>query len=159
MKDTLNVFKTDALHAYENASSKEARQILEDLFGKDTFICITERIKTFQDVLDALKMDSEEVFEECWLEAGLTIDEIAYKKLKLITHVLNEGWKANSLNRVQSKYYPRFDFSGAGQACVDSDAAPSGTYASYGSRLCFKSRELALYAGRTFFHIYKDCLQ
>ena len=38
----------------------------------------------------------------------------------------------------------------AGLACSDSDSAPSYTYSNIGSRLCLKTRELALHAGKYF---------
>ena len=47
------------------------------------------------------------------------------------------------------------DGASAGFACSGSNYAPSLTLAAVGSRLCFKTRELALYASKTF---YEDWL-
>ena len=44
--------------------------------------------------------------------------------------------------------------SSAGFASARSASAPSATYASIGSRLCFKSSALAKYAGEQFAEIY-----
>lgn len=44
----------------------------------------------------------------------------------------------------------------AGFASACSSDAPSGTYAYFGSRLCFKSEALAVYAGKQFIDLYMD---
>lgn len=44
----------------------------------------------------------------------------------------------------------------AGFAFADSNHAPSNTVASVGSRLCFKSEALAVYAGKQFIDLYMD---
>ena len=44
----------------------------------------------------------------------------------------------------------------AGFACAYSAYAPSNTYAAFGSRLCFKSEALAVYAGKQFIDLYMD---
>lgn len=47
------------------------------------------------------------------------------------------------------------DGSGCGFACAGCDLVPSVAYPVFGSRLCYKTRELALYAAKTF---YEDWL-
>lgn len=44
----------------------------------------------------------------------------------------------------------------AGFACADADNAPSFAAASIGSRLCFKSEALAVYAGKQFIDLWMD---
>lgn len=151
---TLEIKQDAAVEAYKNAS-QEGKKLLKDLFGDYQFQPITERIKTFQDVLKELDVDEEE-FED--YSCNLTVDEYAYKKLKLIVQALNEGWKPDFKNKDEYKYYPWFEVDDAGSACAYSNTAPSHTNALIGSRLCFKSRELALYAGKTFEGIYNDYL-
>ncbi|MDM1093399.1 hypothetical protein [Myroides odoratimimus] len=117
---------------------------------------IKERIKTFEDVLKEKNMTLE-YFND--INEELLPDEIAYRKIKLIAEVLNEGWIPDWSDDDEYKYYPWFKM-----------GSPSGVGFSYyycvrwltfsivGSRLCFKSRELAEYAGKQFTDIYKDFL-
>lgn len=104
-------------------------------------------------------------------------DLVAYLKLRIITAALNEGWTPQFTGD-EYRYYPWFDLYGerewndlsedtkrqrgvlfggaadggavAGFACAYSAYAPSYASAYFGSRLCFKNRELALYAGKQF---------
>jgi hypothetical protein len=85
----------------------------------------------------------------------------AHAKLIIIAQALNEGWKPDWNNTDQWKYYPWFEI----EASKD---APSGfgfsgahfdywySYSSVGSRLCFRTRGLALYAGKKFADLYKE---
>lgn len=112
-----------------------------------------KKIKTFEDACKALKL-------KFTTPAGLTKDEVAYLKLKIIAKALNEGWEPNWNNWDEWKYYPWF--------CMGDNGASPGVGFSYGgydlvrttsgvgSRLCFKTRELAKYAGQQFLEIYKD---
>ena len=151
---TLEIKKDAALEAYKNAS-KEGRKLLKDLFGNYQFTSITEHIKTFEDVLEELNLSPIDFEARC---EYLEIDEVAYRKLRLIVQCLNEGWKPDFTDNNQAKYYPWFEVNTAGAAFASSYSAPSITIAAFGSRLCFKSRELALYAGKTFEKIYTDYL-
>lgn len=110
-------------------------------------------------------------------------DLIAYLKLRIITAALNEGWTPQFTGD-EYRYYTWFDlyseqewndlpedtkrqrvvlFGGGandgaavGFVFADSTYAPSHTYALVGSRLCFKNRELALYAGKQFASLWLD---
>lgn len=115
---------------------------------------IMERIKTFDDVLDYHNLSKEYFFNETC--KGLSADEVAYKQLKLIVSALNEGWKPNYDNDNEYKYEPYFNLnggfsdSGATAWCADTDC---------GSRLVYKSRELANYGAETFLSIYKSYIK
>ncbi|GAB1462198.1 hypothetical protein [Pedobacter sp.] len=109
----------------------------------------TDKIKTFEDACKVLGI-SETVGQNL----NSTTDEIAYKKLKVIVKALNGDWKADWNNYDQRKYYPYFDMSVSGfsshyYSYYDRDSS------SVSSRLCFKSRELAEYAGKQFVDLYK----
>ena len=110
-------------------------------------------------------------------------DLVAYLKLRIITAALNEGWTPQFTGD-EYRYYPWFDLYGerewndlsedtkrqrgalfggyadsganAGFVCAASRTAPSTADASFGSRLCFKNRELALYAGKQFASLWLD---
>jgi hypothetical protein len=115
---------------------------------------VTERIKSFDDVLGYHGLEKEEFEEE--LEY-MSTDEVAYRKVKLIAEALNEGWQPDWTNSSEYKYFPWFKMggsSGSGFAYGAYDCWHS--VSSCGSRLCFKSRELAEYAGEQFGDLYKD---
>lgn len=109
-------------------------------------------------------------------------DLIAYLKLRIITAALNEGWEPqftederrwygwydiirkddyDNLSEEEKKNVllwggPADDGSPCGLACASSSVAWSYSYASVGSRLAFKSAELAEYAAKQFVKIYAD---
>lgn len=109
-------------------------------------------------------------------------DLFAYMKLRIITTALNEGWEPQ-FTEDEYRYYPWFYlyteeewaelddetkergvcFGGranygayAGLVSANSSRAPTSAYAYIGSRLCFKTSELAKYAGKQFADIYAD---
>ena len=112
-------------------------------------------------------------------------DLTAFLKLRIITAALNQGWTPDWTNSNEWKYYPWFylytedeyndldaddkerccrvvgrsnvsAYASGGLVCADADCASSGSYTYYGSRLAFKTRELALYAGKQFVDIWCD---
>jgi len=84
-------------------------------------------------------------------------------KLMYLAKHLNEGWRPKP---TEWGYYPWFYFVGglattgssAGLGYAYSNSAASYAYTSIGSRLCFKTRALAEYAGRTFTALYEQYL-
>ncbi|MCT4011384.1 hypothetical protein HZQ24_03395 [Elizabethkingia anophelis] len=113
---------------------------------------IKERIKTFNDVLQYHGIKSETFAMEC---LSITDDEIAYKQIKLIASALNEGWTPDWNDRNQTKYYPWFRMGSSSGGFSYGVCACGDSYSSVGSRLCYKSSELAKYAGTQFISIYK----
>ena len=103
-----------------------------------------DTIKTLEDACKALNIEFKPV-------EGLTKDELAYQKLKIIAKALNEGWEPNWNNWDEWKYYPWFRMGdrdgspGVGFSCSGYGYVSGAS--SVGSRLCFKTRELAEYAG------------
>lgn len=108
-------------------------------------------------------------------------DVIAYAKLRIIAAALNEGWKPQ-FTTDEYRYFPWFylytqseidemseeeksrvvyrsvcvasAYGGVAYAHTRYDS--SSTRTSFGSRLAFKTRELAEYAGRQFVEIWAD---
>jgi hypothetical protein len=85
----------------------------------------------------------------------------AYAKLFIIAEALNEGWVPDWADSDQYKYYPWLlvkkntkNPSGFGLSYDGYDCA--GSYSNVGSRLCFKSSELAEYAGKQFKKEYEE---
>jgi hypothetical protein len=114
-----------------------------------------ERIKTFQDALDATgRVDETKI----WAQT-LTESEIARRKLHIIAEALNEDWAPDWTNEGQEKWYPWFYFDGLAIAGVRFSSAysiPSTATASIGVRLCYKSEEISDYAGEQFRELYQQ---
>lgn len=99
MEETISIQKENVLAIYK-AATDEQKQLLEDLFGKETFKPkdITERIKTFDDALRELGPYHELTVQWNAITIALSnfkqkSDILAYLKLRIITAALNEGWK------------------------------------------------------------------
>lgn len=145
---------------------------------------VTERIKTFEDAREALG-DEHPLVKEYWgvvnVDLDITQDLIAYLKLRIIVAALNEGWEPK-FAKGEYRYYPWFylytkeqydelDDEEKGRCVLRSGGSSSSVYgfvycsASYdashsstysGSRLAFKTRELAAYAGKQFTEEWAD---
>lgn len=153
MEKTLTVDDKTARQIYPNAAP-EFKALLERAFTKDFFSGkITDRIKTFEDACEAMGISADaDDFEEG------TDDEIAYKKLKVVVLALNEGWTPDWNNSGQYKWAPWFYLDKPGFRFCASYCSGTGAYTAGGSRLCFKSDELATYAGKQFLDLYKAWL-
>lgn len=151
---TIEITKDNAVKAFKEADAK-GKALLSTLFGEDTFTkAVNGKIETFEEALEHQGIDKDAFEESC---NGLEKDEIAYKKIKIIAKALNNGWTPDWDNSNEYKYYPYFDMrSGVGFSNSIYDYWHSRTYV--GSRLCFKSSDLATYAGKQFESIYKDFL-
>lgn len=156
---TLQIKQDSLLAAFRNAG-KEGKQVLSDLFGKQVALYdnITDRVKSFEDACQVLGI-STNVPEVKGLPRKHQKAIIANYKLIVIAEALNEGWKPNWQDSDEYKYYPWFDMSNpAGVGYSFTYYAASSTPASFGSRLCLKNRELAIYFGQTFTDLFNDSL-
>lgn len=145
---------------------------------------VTDRIKTFEDAVEAL--GEEHPFVVAY-RAVEDIDECsgdieAYLKLRIIVAALNEGWEPK-FTEDEWRYVPvHFLYTDeeladkdeewkrdrclihtgdyvteyAGLAYAGSDDAPSITDAYFGSRLCLKSSDLATFCGKQFIELWAD---
>lgn len=187
MNNQITIQKENILNAYNQASG-EQKELLENMFGKDMFQPkdIKERVKTFEDAVSVLGNDNQAVIDYYAIaEATCTEDIIAFAKLRVIAEALNEGWKPK-FDGEEYRYYPWFYIyskdeydalseeekeecrvvgrsyfsSYASGGLVFASAGDSFSYSStgYGSRLAFKTRELAEYCGRQFIDIWQDYL-
>lgn len=118
------------------------------------------QIKTFEDACKALSIPTTLPQVDALPEKHRKAI-VANYQLYVIAQALNEGWEPNWNDFSERKYYPWFDMETYGDAPVGSGFSFLGYDCDYtntfvGSRLCFKSRELAEYAGKQFESIYKD---
>jgi hypothetical protein len=146
--ETLQIDKANALKAHDEAT-QNGKDLLENLFGKKIFLKeVKDRIKNFDDVLNENGISREDFETSC---KGLEPDEIAYRMAKLVCLAFNEGWLPDWTNSNEYKYFSWFNMgssSGVGfsyHGCADWLARSR-----VGSRLCFKSSDLAKYAGQLF---------
>lgn len=156
---TLQIKQDSLLVAFRNAG-KEGKQVLSDLFGKQVALYdnITDRVKSFEDACQVLGI-STNVPEVKGLPRKHQKAIIANYKLIVIAEALNEGWKPNWQDSDEYKYYPWFDMSNpAGVGFSYTSHTASLTTANFGSRLCLKNRELAIYFGQTFTDLFNDSL-
>ena len=119
-----------------------------------------DKIKTFEDACAALGI-STALPEVSMLPEAEQKAIVAHYKLTVIAKALNDGWQPDWSIDGEWKYYPWFDVeadaskpSGFGLSYYDCGHTYSNTY--FGSRLCFKSRELAKYAGVQFADLYEE---
>ena len=145
---------------------------------------VTERIKTFEDAREALG-DEHPLVKEYWgvvnVDLDITQDLISYLKLRIIVAALNEGWEPK-FTEDEYRYFPLFyfytkeeydklDYEEKG-SCVILSGNSAGSYVGFvgfneyydasglsthiGSRLVFRTIELAAYAGRQFTEEWAD---
>lgn len=157
MKEIVELNKADLLKAYQKGTPAD-KKLLENLYGKELLnINIMDRVKTFNDACDVLGLVHP--YQPVGLENIVLKEDlkatIAFIKLGIIARALNEGWTPDWNNSNQAKYYCWFDMR-AGFGFSATVTYYDYTNTSVGSRLCFKSRELAEYAGKQFEAIYKD---
>ena len=144
---------------------------------------VTERIKTFTDACNALGDEHPLVKEYLRVADGnIILDDLyAYLKLRIIVAALNEGWEPKFTEN-EYRYFTWFYFytkeeydklddeekgrcvlrSGYGANAyygfvyVVASYGASFSHTSFGSRLVFRTRELAAYAGRQFTEEWAD---
>ena len=144
---------------------------------------ITNRIKTFDDALEELGPNHPLVKEyKALCKADVTEDTIVYSRLCVITAAMNEGWTPRFV-KGEKRYFPYFylytneeisrmseeeksrvvfrsysyanAYGGVSFACAYYDSV---YVANVGSRLAFKTEELAEYAGKQFTKLYAEYL-
>jgi hypothetical protein len=185
MSKNIQIQQDNLLNAYKNASS-EQRELLEHLFGSEVFKPkdVRERIKTFHDAYCALGNEHPFVVSyEKYVNtaSGEEADVIAYLQLRIITAALNEGWEPQfvpgeyrwapyfvlytkeEIEKMNAQTRARVVFRSSDNANASggvsyANAGYGSAYvsANIGSRLAFKSEELAEYAGKQFLEIYAD---
>ena len=172
----------DILTNYPQISKEQVECEMKKVFGEDVFkpADIRDRIKTFEDAKRELGNDHPLVKE--WnLGDNLSADLEAYLKLRIIVAALNEGWKPK-FTTDEWRYYPYFylvtkneiekmddeersrvvlrsNFSAnafGGFVCAHASYGSSSAVTVSGSRLAFKNRDLAIYAGQQFIDIYAN---
>lgn len=167
-----------------NEFRQTVKEALGEDFSKE--LPIQVRVQTFEDAVRELGDEHPAVRTYNSFKYGYSAKEpdvMAYLKLRIITAALNEGWEPqftederrwycwynliskedlDSMSEEEKKerrvvgraYYSAYASGGLVYSSAGYVSANSYTY--YGSRLAFKSEELAEYAGKQFIEIYAD---
>lgn len=197
-KDIIEIKKSDLqglfkiLTNYPQISKEQVINEMTKAFGEEALKSqdIKERIKTFEDAVNAIGEDHPLVAQyktinSAFKEADNNLHLFAYTRLAIIAEALNEGWRPE-YTEDEYRYYPWFGlytqeeyddmddedkeccrfvgrshsyanaYGGLVYANANSGSAYSNTY--IGSRLAFKSRELAIYCGKQFLEIWINYL-
>lgn len=197
-KDIIEIKKSDLqglfkiLTNYPQISKEQVINEMTKAFGEEALKSqdIKERIKTFEDAVNAIGEDHPLVAQyktinSAFKEADNNLHLFAYTRLAIIAEALNEGWRPEYTEN-EYRYYPWFGlytqeeyddmddedkercrFVGrssanasayGGLVYADAHCGCAYSYSSIGSRLAFKSRELAIYCGKQFIEIWINYL-
>ena len=148
MTQNTQTLKIEIPDGYEiDSFDKESGKITIKEKPKSVF----ERFRTVEDVLSYYKLSVEQFNSR---HQGMTEDVAAYCFLKMLVAALNDGWVPNWDNSNKAKYYPYFDMRGSSGFRFDG-CDSWNSYSYVGSRLAYKSRELAEHAAKHFTAEYR----
>lgn len=197
-KDIIEIKKSDLqglfkiLTNYPQISKEQVINEMTKAFGEEALKSqdIKERIKTFEDAVNAIGEDHPLVAQyktinSAFKEADNNLHLFAYTRLAIIAEALNEGWRPE-YTEDEYRYYPWFGlytqeeyddmddedkercrFVGRSDSYANAvgglvyayaSCGSASSYSSIGSRLAFKSRELAIYCGKQFIEIWINYL-
>ena len=115
---------------------------------------ITELVKSFEDARNMTGRPDVPDFSN--LPTDMRKHFEAQYKMIVIAEALNEEWIPDWDNYDEYKYYPWFEMSPSSFAFGVSICDCARAFAGSGSRLKFRTRELAEYAAKQFIDIWKD---
>lgn len=181
MEKVIEIKVEDIKRAFDEANDN-VRNCILNLFPQiKEDLQITDRVKTFEDACREVGIDPTQYISKY---DGESADVIAYMKLRVIFKALNEGWEPQFV-KGEWRYYPYFrlyssedimqmseeeksrvvyrsyNYANAdgGVSCAVANYGSAGVGAGVGSRLAFKTEELAEYAGKQFIDLWADfCL-
>lgn len=197
-KDIIEIKKSDLrglfkiLTNYPQISKEQVINEMTKAFGEEALKSqdIKERIKTFEDAVNAIGEDHPLVAQyktinSAFKEADNNLHLFAYTRLAIIAEALNEGWRPE-YTEDEYRYYPwlglytqeeyddmddedkercrfvgrsdSYAYAYGGLVYADAGCGSASSHSYIGSRLAFKSRELAIYCGKQFIEIWINYL-
>lgn len=108
-------------------------------------------IKTIEDACSALGIEPISFLDGI---KNLTPDTNAYEQLKVVVRALNGGEHMDYKDEDENKYFPYFNAVGSASGFSFAVSHYDASASSVGSRLAYKSREIAEYAGKQFIGLY-----
>jgi hypothetical protein len=155
---TLKLSDSEA-RALHKTASPELKAVLEseENFGKEFFSeKVTDRVKTYEDAVEATGRTNTPDFSNVPEDLRKYFE--GQYQMVVIAEALNEGWKPDWDDANQMKWIPWFRSVSSGFVFDDASDDYSTANAGNGLRLCFKSEELAAYAGKQFIEIWNKIL-
>lgn len=118
---------------------------------------IKDRVKTVEDACKILgEEDSEVISHKILIESKVAEHIIANQALVVVIKALNEGWVPDWENGKYDKWINWFNLSSSSSGRFSFyDSAEWLSVSNVGSRLCFRSKELADYAAEQFLYLYE----
>ena len=118
-------------------------------------------VTTFSQACKATGHDPKQLPDVSMLPKKHQKSIIAFFKLIIVIEALNEGWTPDWNDHSQWKYYAWFrvdasDQNPSGVGFSASGYVSAAAHTGVGSRLCLKSADLALHAGKHFEQLYID---
>jgi hypothetical protein len=127
---------------------------------------IMDRVKSYQDACGILGVTPLTIENFGFLPEAQRLSAFGHHKVQTIATVLNEGHEFdwNSYDREHWKWYPYFDMETYEGAPAGSGFSFYGCVYGYagtilGSRLAYKTEDLARYAGTQFLDDYRDWIK
>lgn len=143
------------LHISDSKEKKKIEKASLIAFGKK------QGILSFEDACNRLKINTTlPDVTNISIKYGKQV--IANYKLTVIIEALNDGWEPNWSDSSENKYFPWFDLSKGFSFVYVSAFVPghwNPAYSAFGSRLTFKSSDLARFAGLYFIDLYLDSMK
>jgi hypothetical protein len=143
----------DALLAHKNGT-KSDQALLERLYPAFFNRKITDRIQCLDDVYSIMSVDFEGRLRIYNQIPGID-HVIAFDQACLIVQAYNEGWVPNWDDNSEYKWYGYWDHRASGSGFRLSYVSDIYVISSVGSRLVFRTEELARDAYEKFPHIFK----
>ena len=113
-----------------------------------------QNIKTFSDACIAVGINEELFYQRHDYLSNYLLNTA---KLEIINRAINGEWIPDWTNSNEYKYYCWFDMSASsGFGFSDSDYDYVSSYSDVGSRLCYETREQAIYTTKQFIDEYKS---
>lgn len=197
-KDIIEIKKSDLqglfkiLTNYPQISKEQVINEMTKAFGEEALKPqdIKERIKTFEDAVNAIGEDHPLVAQykaitNAFKEDDNNLHLFAYTRIAIIAEALNEGWRPEYTEN-EYRYYPWFGlytqeeydemddddkeccrfvgrsyviaYAYGGLVVANAYSGSAYSHTLFGSRLAFKSRELAIYCGKQFIEIWINYL-
>jgi hypothetical protein len=130
------------------------QRVLKNTFGEEITRKRTfEDIKTYEDAVYEMPVDNENIIHDTD-----NMDVVAYKKLKHVLKVINDGWIPDWSDNRQQKYYPYYTVLPSGSGFSDANCSFASTFTSVGSHLCTDSSDKAMHMANNFKELYEQFL-
>jgi hypothetical protein len=135
---------------YINGGDIQVKSFPSPLLEPKKFDSYTD-IKTFDDACACVGIDPKSFHES---RKNLSDDTYAYEQLKVISKALNGGKHMDYTDEDEYKYYPWFNAVGSSDGFSYRGYGYVASTSSVGSRLTYKTSDIAKYAGTQFLDIY-----